>query len=103
MELVSEYSGFHTERRTMFRGRKGESTGCLKLNIDVEGITTGEMTQQLETLATETIEKAKRIIAEQEAPRQFFKSETDFTVDEWIRLQKEHQQVADGTASESGL
>lgn len=59
--------------RIHFTGRKGEEGGgTVTLCIRAEGITTEEMDSSLETLAAETMEKVKKVVAEQEAPQQIF-------------------------------
>jgi len=73
MKLVSERSGFRTDRRVCFRGRDDEMcSGKVKITIKAEGITTEKMAAQLERLAEETAARARKIVAEQEAPKQFY-------------------------------
>lgn len=73
MKVFGENRRFDTERRFLFRGKEGEEGyGVLKVRIETEEIATDEMTAKLEKLATETMEKAKKIVAAQEAPQQRF-------------------------------
>ena len=73
MKIVGENQEFHTLRRAHFKGKDGEEGGgTLTLSIRAEGITTENMTAELEKLATEMLEKAKKIVAAQEAPQQIF-------------------------------
>lgn len=87
MKIRSEKQSFNTSRSFYFVGKnEAGDSGTVKINIEVEGITTPDMTRKLDELATETQEKAKEIIEGQEAPQQFFPEElpTDKIVDEWI-------------------
>lgn len=74
MKLVCEASAFKTTRKIIFHGK--ESGGAVTLTIDVDDITTEQMTAELEHLATETAEKIKKIVAAQEAPQQFVEGAT---------------------------
>lgn len=72
MKLISETSDFKTKRELRFKGQEGyESQGGLTVTIEVTGITTEQMTEELEHLMSETFEKAKGIIAAHEAPQQY--------------------------------
>lgn len=73
MKVFGEDRRFNTERRILFRGKEGEEGyGVLKVRIEAEEIATDEMIAELEKLATETMEEAKKIVAAREAPQQRF-------------------------------
>lgn len=102
MKLISESSDFDTVRSIYFKGKDSDVCGgSVTLTISAKGITTEEMVKQLEGLATDAASCIKKIVAAQEAPQQFFNSDTDFLVDKWLTLQKDYQQAAGGTASKS--
>lgn len=102
MKLVSETRDFKTMRRIYFTGKEGEEGGgAVTLTIEAERITTEQMAAALEHLATITAEKAKNIVAAQEAPQQFLENEEDEALNLWLQYGKEHQRAADDTASES--
>lgn len=73
MIITSERREFHTLRKVYFKGKEGEEGGgAVTLIVEAEGITTENMTAELEKLATEMMEKSKKIVAAQEAPQQIF-------------------------------
>lgn len=102
MKLISESSDFDTVRNINFKGKDGDVCGgSVTLKISARGITTEDMVKQLEGLATDVAICIKKIIAAQEAPQQFFKTNEGSLVDEWLSLQKGYQQVVGDTASKS--
>lgn len=73
MKIRANEQSFSTKREMFFTGHAGEEGGCrISINIEVKGVTTPEMTAQLEALATRTQRRAQRIIERQEAPKQIF-------------------------------
>ena len=73
MKIASRGRDFETERHLHFQGKEGEgSIGTLKIKISVDSVSTDEMNAELEKLASEMEERAWKIIAAQEAPRQTY-------------------------------
>lgn len=72
-KIRANEQSFSTKREMFFTGHEGEEGGCrLQITIEARGITTPEMTAQLEALATRTQRRAQKIIERQEAPQQIF-------------------------------
>ena len=73
MKIRANELSFSTKREMLFAGHEGEEGGCrLQITIEARGVTTPEMTAQLEALATRTQRRAHRIIERQKAPQQIF-------------------------------
>ena len=74
MKIRSEEQNFTTSRSFVFMGKEGEEGGgTIEITIKATGITTPKMTDKLDALARMAERKAKRIVEEEEAPRQIFR------------------------------
>ena len=73
MKIRATEQSYSTKREMFFTGREMEEGGCrIQISIEVRGITTPDMTAQLETLATRMQERAQKIIEREKAPQQIF-------------------------------
>ena len=100
MKVISESGTYSTTRRVFYNGKDDRDIGNITINITAEHITTEEMVNELEKMASEMIDKAKKIVAAQNAPQQIHGSVDDAMADGWLRSFEEHHKAADDNPSE---
>lgn len=100
MKIISESGTYSTTRRVFYNGKDEQSIGNIVISITAEHITTEEMVNELEKMAYEMADKAKKIVAAQIAPQQIHGSADAAMTDGWLRSFEEHHKAADDNPSE---